>query len=332
MIPKIWRLILPTTKSKQANSRGFTLIELLVSMIVASIVISGLLYLVNQLVRIDRREASLENVQRDMQRAMDYITDDLRESVYVYPDPTAVTSLLTDADLPTGPGGTVATPVIAFWRPEFLSIDESSDLDSVDCTTTFSDPVEADGCEALKLRQSYYSLVVYFTLGNTPTDNNANWDGQARIIRYTLPQYKRSVIGPTLAETQGYVAPNNDFFAWAPEAGVDTDGDWAVLVDYVDAPNSSALATDCSTFDAAYTLAPSTASTSNSFMACVSAPGTLALGSNQEVALMLRGSARTAAQAATIPSGSSIPNQSVLPSLESRVLVRGAANKNPNGT
>ncbi|MGC1217905.1 MAG: prepilin-type N-terminal cleavage/methylation domain-containing protein [Phormidesmis sp.] len=319
-------------KHKKKDSYGFTLIELLVSIIVASIVTSGLLYLVNQVVRIDQREASLENVQRDMQRAMDYITDDLRESVYVYSDPTTITSQLTPGNLPTGTGGTLATPIVAFWRPEFLSADESNTLDGADCSTLTA-PLD-DDCDALKLRQSYYSLVVYFTLGNTSTDNNSNWDGQARIIRYTLPQYKKSAIGTTFQQTGGYTAPNNDFSNWAPDPAAATDGDWAVLVDYVDSPVSNVLATDCSAFDANYNLAPSTASTlrSNSFMVCVSAPGTLALGSNQEVALMLRGSAQKASQAfsTSAPTGSSAPSQSVLPSLESRVLVRGAANKNPN--
>lgn len=330
-----WRYIsFPRIKKKRGDS-GFTLIELLVSIIIASLVTSGLLYLVNEVIRIDRREANLGNVQRDMQRAMDYITDDVRESVYVYPDATTVTGQLTPADLPTGPGGTTAVPVLAFWKPEFLSADESSSLSSVDCTTLTA-PLDTQ-CQSLKLRQSYYSLVVYFNLGNTQTDNNPNWDGQSRIIRYSLPQYKSGTIGTTGTQTAGFVIPNNDYANWSPAAGVATDGDWDVLVDYLDSPASplGALATNCDEFGAGYQLSPSVASTlrSDSFLACTSVPGTVTSGNNQEVVVLLRGNTKTAAQEflTPTPTGSDTPSQSVLPVLKSRVLVRGAANKTPNG-
>ena len=323
------------TIRRESKAAGFTLMELLVSIIVSAIVTSGLLYLVNEVVRVDRREARLESVQRDMQRAMDYMTDDLREAVYVYSTPTTITSQLTASDLPTGPSGTASVPVLAFWKPEYLTASESGVLDSVNCAS-LSDPID-EACAALKLRQSYYSLVVYFTLANTQSDSNSNWDGQARIIRYRLPQYTSSAItpspggtAPTFAQTPGFSLPNNSFEDWAPASGT-TNGDWDVLVDFVDAPTSSfgALTPNCDEFGANYQMAPST-STSNSFKSCISLPGTVTAGANQEVVVLLRGSAITSAQAIANSVSSSVPNQSVLPTLKSRVLVRGAANKNPN--
>ena len=344
MIHQLQRCLSLAIRSRKKDTKGFTLIELLVSMIVASLVVSGLLYLVNEVIRVDRREASLENVQRNMQRSMDYITDELRESVYVYPDPTVVTSRLTASDLPTG--GTGAVPILAFWKPEFLSAAESNTMDSVNCTP-LTPPLDAN-CRVLKLRQSYYSLVVYFTLGNTATDLNPNWDGQARIIRYVLPQYKKSVIGTTGQQTSGYLDPNNDFANWRiPTPGVtydDTNGDWSVLVDFVDAPTSisqGSLATDCNEFGTGYQRAPAVTPTptspapipsSDSFVACTTQPGTAANGNNQEVVVLLRGNAKTAAQEIAFPTtATSNTSQSTLPALKSRVLVRGAANKNPGG-
>ena len=69
--------------------RGFTLIEVLVSMVVAGFVISGLMFLVVDLLRTDQRELTLEQTQQDMKRALDYISDDLREADFVYDTPTA---------------------------------------------------------------------------------------------------------------------------------------------------------------------------------------------------------------------------------------------------
>jgi len=339
MTIRTWRYLSLAVKNKRMRDCGFTLIELLVSIIIASIVTSGLLYLVNEVIRVDRREASLENVQRDMQRALDYMTDELREAVFVYPDPTVVTSRMTTTpDFPTG-----GVPILAFWKPEFLSEAESSNLNSVTCGTSDTQ------CQSLKLRQSYYSLVVYFTSPNAPTD--PNWKGQAKIVRYTLPQYRKSAFttsGTLGSPTVGYAAPNNDFINWAPTPGVDIAGDWDVLVDYVDSPtsNQGALSSDCSEFvtdvSGATTVTDSyqpspdptvtTPLQSNSFVACISTPGSVAIGNNQEVAVLLRGNAKTAAQEAAFPTPvGSTPTQSSLPTLKSRVLVRGAANKNPSG-
>ena len=334
-----WRYLSLAIKKKRVATSGFTLMELLVSIIVASLVVSGLLYLVNEVIRVDRREASLENVQRDMQRAMDYMTDELREAVFVYPDPTVVTSRMTTSpDFPPG------DPILAFWKPEFLSREESSNLNSVPCADLT--PPLGEQCEAVKIRQSYYSLVIYFTSPNAA--NDSNWKGQAKISRYTLPQYRKSDFANTTtlgAQTLGYTDPNNDFIEWKPEPGVDIEGDSDVLVDYIDAPDSNQgdLAPDCSEFvtsatniaSATYQRSPDSADPlleSNSFVACISSPGDASIGNNQEVVVLLRGNAKTAAQelASPTPIGST-PSQSSLPALKSRVLVRGAANKNPGG-
>lgn len=352
-----WRYLSLAAKRNKTAARGFTLMELLVSIVISSIVVSGLLYLVNEVIRVDRREASLENVQRDMQRAMDYMTDELREAVFVYPDPTVVTSRMT-----TNPGFPPGVPILAFWKPEFLSSTESGRLNSVPCDTLAA-PLKAQ-CQAVKLRQSYYSLVVYFTSPNTATD--PNWKGQAKIARYTLPQYRKSAFATTTtlgAQTLGYKDPNNDFINWFPTPSVNIGGDWDVLVDYVDSPTSSQVqlaldpldpldppnpatttpacsefitsATDIASATTAYQRSPQPAASSpqsKSFVACISTPGDVATGNNQEVAILLRGNAKTAAQesAAPTPAGSG-PSQSSLPTLKSRVLIRGAANKNPNG-
>lgn len=310
----------------QRKARGFTLLELLISLVIASLVTSGLLYMVNELIRIDRREANLENVQRDMQRSIDYIADEVRESVYVYPDPTFITDQMTAGTLPSG-----AIPVLAFWKPKSLGSDYGELAEDCDTLAALPAPNIAN-CKALKLRQSYYSLVVYFTLANA--GNNPNWKGQARIARYELPQYTTAGLA-TATETAAYASPYPDFGNWTrstPTAGAPTASAPSVLVDFVDSPSSAvgSMVSTCDEFGTDYTQSPATGS--DSFVACIGAPGEADSGSNQEVVILLRGNLKTAAQESSNPTTTGTrPNESVLPTLKTRVLVRGAANKNPGG-
>ncbi|NJO66710.1 MAG: type II secretion system protein, partial [Leptolyngbyaceae cyanobacterium RM1_405_57] len=69
---------------QKRKSSGFTLIELLVVIVIAGGIISGLMYLVVELLGVDQRESSRTETQREMQLAMDYIASELREAVYVY--------------------------------------------------------------------------------------------------------------------------------------------------------------------------------------------------------------------------------------------------------
>ena len=352
MIIRALQRSLKTTKKTKV--RGFTLMELLISIAIASVVTTGLLYLVNELISVDRQEAKLDRVQRDMQRAMNYIADDLRESVYVYPDPTVVTAQLTPADLPpqaTLPGGgatATPVPVLAFWKPESLSPQDHARLPA-NCDTIMPAPPAPNraDCNALKLRQSYYSLVVYFSMVNA--DDNPNWPGMTRIIRYTLPQFTQANM-PSITRTDGFVPPDNDFANWTIPVGVTTNGDWNVLVDHVDSGWSAhgpLVAADnlgatppvgCEAelgTGSGYTRSPvddgTNATLSNSFSACVSPPGSFANGSNQDVVVFLRGNIKTAAEEIANPTdpNASRPTQSLLPTLKTQVLVRGAANKNP---
>ena len=150
--------------------------------------------MVVELTRIDKREATVDQVQRDMNRAMDYMTSELRESVYVYDDPTPITDQLTgDSKYPTG-----AVPVIAFWKLEPIVSD-----DLPECT---GDSAFVRLCNVLRIRQSAYTLVVYFQQNNAADDRK--WSGQSRIIRYELSRYSSTGIS-TLTERPGYRDPTS---------------------------------------------------------------------------------------------------------------------------
>ncbi len=288
-------------------------------MIVASIVVSGLLYLVVELLQIDRRESTLTRVQQDMQRAIDYIADDIKEAVYIYDDPSSVRSQLSD--LPIG-----AVPILAFWRPDAIN------TNIPDCTTWGALTSTFAECEVLEIRQSAYSLIVYLQKAR---DTNANWPGKSRIIRYELDKYQDLA---TLTLTPGYrdpAADGIDFSTWS-SSGTTTQGSKAVLVDFVDdstATHNKAPLSDspaCSSLGAGYKVVPSTAtiSTATSFFGCIKDPAPELSEStgngNQDAYLFLRGSIDGADGAVN-----AFSDDSSLPTLETRVLMRGVINKNP---
>jgi prepilin-type N-terminal cleavage/methylation domain-containing protein len=313
---------------RQTKVSGFTLLELLVSMLVAGIIVSGLLYLVVELLQIDRREAALDQTQRDMQRALNYMADDIREAVYIYSTPSTVTGTGKLDDLPSG------TPVLAFWRP--VPIETIPSCAPWSTTGTSPNVTKFDQCQVLAIRQASYSLVVYVQKARTSSD--VIWEGASRIIRYELDKYKGSLT--TLTLTPGYqdpTTPGVGFDAWEKALGSTTEGTSTVLVDFVDSPTatvSSAPNQSCTAavLGAGYTVVPASATTTTSntsFFGCVRDPGGAAANgsnSNQDVYLFLRGNAVEGAQGSV----NSFSESSSLPTLKTRVLMRGVVNKNPN--
>ena len=324
--------LLPDRFSRRSSAKGFTLIELLVSLIISSIVVTGLLTVVVEITTIDRREDNLNQVQRDMNRAMEYITDDLKEAVYVYPDPQTVAVQLT-AD-PSFPGGTGEVPVLAFWR-----IDP---LESLPDCTTGSTAFQAE-CSLLEIRQSAYTLVVYAQKVN---DGNQNWSGQSRIIRYELSKYSDLT---NLTWRSGYRDPTDPddalatFETWQNNGN--PSGSSAVLIDYVQAPSFTppvalyrAPLSDtggaCRAYglddnnNPLYDVVPTTATTTNnnSFFACVRNPainGVVTSRGNQDVYVFLRGNVQGVTGGVR-----GYSDETSLPILETQVLVKGVVNKN----
>ena len=213
---------------KRSDRRGFTLIELLVAILISGLIVSGLLYLVVEVLGINQKDAARSDTQRDMQLAMDYITRDLREAFYVYGtevEGSSVESCLANrADAATRGANSLCTgllaylpdhigrsannvPVLAFWKPEPLP-----DGVSAYCKTNAAsigvvvrdasgnvqpNPVDRVPCVA----QRMYTLVVY----SLNTDNTGGiWKGRARIKRYALPHFAESA---TNTKKSGWVAP-----------------------------------------------------------------------------------------------------------------------------
>ncbi len=301
----------------ESGDRGFTLIELLVAMVVGSIITGTLLFLVVELLQINRREDLLTQTQQDMRRAIDYITRDASEAIHVYANPTAITGQITDP-----PANSV--PVLAFWRLDPLSQAELNALANVTCSGA-----DLARCSTLKIRQSTYTLVVYYHTDNSQNTAGNIWGGPARIIRYELPQYT-NLVANGFAQTTGYNDPSlSENFATWTRTGASTRGIKAVLTDYVDMGKTVVAATACPTPppNAVYvvnTNAPS------SFYTCtlegdVTTPDlSLTTRINQSMRVYLSGNASTGQFGiATFNEGGR------LPALDSEIIVRGVIQRQP---
>lgn len=309
---KSWRYALSLAYQKSGH-KGFTLMELLIAAIISSLVVSGLLFLVVELLRIDNRETALEEVQRDTKRALNYIADDLREAVYVYEDPTDVVSS-TAVDLP---GSHI--PILAFWKVR--PIDESK-IPTV-CSTAFSSSSEKENeCNILKIRRASYDLIIYSQIAGA----TAPWEGQSRISRFELKQYSNV---SALAKTLGYQEPDNDFQNWQKDTDGAVPNTSTILVDYIGATDiDSTNPVDCQslTGSAGYVRSPANVTEDSSFFACIGLPTDAGGASvtNQDVFLFLKGD--VSARSSFVNPAS---DASRSPRLQTQVLIRGIINKNP---
>ncbi|NEZ56435.1 prepilin-type N-terminal cleavage/methylation domain-containing protein [Leptolyngbyaceae cyanobacterium CCMR0082] len=328
-------------QQRKHRTSGFTLMEVLISMIIAGIIISGLLFLVVELLQIDRREIALERVQRDMQRAIDYIADDLEEAVYVYND-VRMQEIVDDIQILSDQMGTGvegsgdAVPLLAFWRTVPLDDDVLPD------TCTGNDD-EMEICRVARTRRASYSLIVYYQQHRDDTDADYVWKGPSVLRRYELPQYANLA---TFTETPGYADPitdqATDFENWEPSTTPDAVGGNSVaLVDFVEQADPGGTAVDCrnlvfglnsrltgendntnDVYD--YVVTPENATDAAGFFACIRQPN-LADGdfrTTQDVYLFLRGDVESENRFLGPAS-----DGSRFPVLQTQVKLRGVINK-----
>ncbi len=320
----LWQFLLNRLELAKKNSQqtGFTLVELLVSILMAAIIISSLLYMVVNLLQTDQKESAINQTQAEMQTAMDYITSDLRDAVYIYDDVAKLSTYLPDFATPG------YKPILAFWKAESVA-DQDQSLPSSCTIATFTALQQAE-CTSLRIRQNTYTLVVYLQ----SKGEGGVWQGKSRIRRYQLRKYKNTATEnmSTLAQSKGYVDPsqsNTSFQKW-PLNNVDgttnlqgtgnrpiADGD--VLVDFVADPDVTSVGVpSCPSSD--YKRTPA-ATGYTSFFACVRNEADSA-GLNQDVIVFLRGNpvGKTGILSAT---------DKQLPTLQSQVIARGVLDKTP---
>lgn len=341
--------------SRKRKTAGFTLLELLISMIVAGLVITILLNLVIDLLQTDRREYARTETQREMQMAMDFIVNDVREAVYVY-DNNRLNGTVDGVPalrnfLPAFPSG--FEPVLALWRPE--AIDDSQLPTGCNLPQPTNPSLEWTKCRNLRVKRRIVTLVVYLQAVNPP--NDPRWKGISRIMRYELRQYDIRNSGTINVnnETPGYVEPLTtegvEFKIWPyaregtsgvvnKQLGRPADQNRPVLVDFVDFPTqarrdnlNAPAAPTCPVTTSNYTLSPPPGNPSGfdvpSFAACVSSANAIAgtatggggseQTSNQDVIVFIRGN----------PTGKAGVKVAPLLSIRTQAVARGVVNKTP---
>jgi prepilin-type N-terminal cleavage/methylation domain-containing protein len=325
-------------KSPQLN-RGFTLTEVLVATIIGALIVTGLLTVMVELLTSDAREAARSETQREMQLALDYISTDLREAVYVYDgkclaertEGTDCTALFSSRALVAVPDN--STPVLAFWK-----LDDLPDAVKRQCATI---DINEDGAPPCVSGRAY-TLVVYYLTRN---DDDPTWAGKARIQRFAFPRFNNQGL-----EVTGYVNPGDSGFESWPEVdgtaqgGITNLSGLVTLVDFVDSRPMEEIDELNEEGDAevscpgGYQLTPSDATLENfgfsgvrNFYACIREPNRPDVNSleseevsafNQKVILFIRGNAEG-------KPGIQSANEGFMPAIQTQVLNRGVANKVP---
>jgi len=316
------------------KNRGFSLVEQIVSLVIGSLIVAALLGMMTEFINSDKKEAAFLATEKDTQIALDYITEDLREAVFVYETiPTRLTNALPDfAAIPELGAG--AQPILAFWKTEAIP----QSLMPTDCTNSLLFPTDVlkEECRLLLMKRNSYTLVVYLQT----TQLSSKWLGKSRIVRYALTQYTEPA---RLTTSTGFVNPAvyNNFLTWP----LDKDGinrqaqrpdplanttprqpQPMVLADFIDIPNRTQFRSASNpdlppptlVCPANYARSPSNTATSNSFFACVRITQDR-LGTNQDIIVYLRGNAEGRDRLTK--------TTEFIPSLQAQVTLRGVIDK-----
>ncbi|HAA31963.1 MAG TPA: hypothetical protein DCE56_35020 [Cyanobacteria bacterium UBA8553] len=173
---------------------GFTLLELLVGLILAFLIITPLLGFMINIMNTDRQEQAKVNTEQDLQAAMDYISRDLQQAVYIY-DQYALDNPNTSDPETSGiqgqlPSGAQGVPVLVFWKRNLVP----KALPAGAATSCPSSPRNPNCNDAF-----VYSLVAYYLI-STPGS------ATAKIGRFEIQDGVRDPTSRTNTYLPGYPA------------------------------------------------------------------------------------------------------------------------------
>ena len=178
------------------KSAGFTLVELLIALAMSSVIITVLLQFMISIITTDSDEQIKINSEQEIQIALDYISRDLQQAIYIY-DAAGINTIKPQLRYPSDD---TKTPILVFWKREI------SDNNS---------PGEDNS-----------SLVVYYL------DNSSStiWSKAARISRWQIEKDDEGFAPFNIAQ---YNTVEDAMNNWQKSGTAYTDAA-DVLIDYVD--------------------------------------------------------------------------------------------------
>lgn len=236
------------TKHFYPTNRGFTLIELLVGIVLAGLVITPLMTFMLNILATQRQEEAKANTEQEIQSTINYITQDLRQAIYIY-DADGLNNTSTDISpgiknqippLAPAPGCDTdanCTPVLVFWKREFKpEVFSQCTNQSINCLAN------------TRLNDTFvYSLVAYYLVENPADGTNST---TARIARFQIddgvkdPRNYNSYIEPPHAGFQFFNlrvpgATLKDKMNRWQKANENYTNSVATFVDFIDASAST---------------------------------------------------------------------------------------------
>jgi type II secretory pathway pseudopilin PulG len=259
--------------TRKNRDHGFTLVELLIGLVMAFLVLTPLFGLMISIMNTDEKEQAKTTSEQELQTAIDFITRDLQQAVYIYDSQGVTNNYNTIAansgikdSLPTVAGG---VPILVFWKQEVVS--------NVIPTTGPNDDA------------SVYSLVAYYLINSPSTI----WSNTARIARWQIkdgvrspsdtsgvtcnPSYNTSIkfVDADNCPSPGFKPFDLDMNQWQRSGSFTNDPQ--VLVDFIDQTprdqtNVPNIIPSCAQDDnqSSVTITPISSTTMTSFYACVS--------------------------------------------------------------
>lgn len=158
-----------SSKVRQKPS-GFTLVELLVALVIASLIITPLLGFMVNVLTTDSREQAKANSEEEIQNALNYISRDMEQAVYIY-DADGLEAIKSEL---LYPGDAEKSPILVFWKRELVP----------DVITA------ADGSADDAF---VYSLVAYYLIKDAIP--STTWSKAARIARWQIKDGVRASTG-----------------------------------------------------------------------------------------------------------------------------------------
>ena len=190
------------------KSAGFTLVELLVALAMSSIIITVLLEFMISVITTDSNEQIKINSEQEIQIALDHISRDLQEAIYIY-DAAGINAIKPQLLYPNDDN---KTPILVFWKREILDNNSAGEDNS--------------------------SLVVYYL------DNSSStiWSKAARISRWQIKKNNPGFNPFNIAQSN---TVEDAMINWQKSETAAYTTDANVLIDYVDQTTDSPPAATC---------------------------------------------------------------------------------------